>query len=303
MRNFVLFFLLIAMTLSCSRTPGDVKTIDPGETYSEDQGDRAVDGYKPLRVAVSAILSPQETYENYEAFFDYISQEMEMPVEFHQRQTYAEINQMLEQGQLDFAFICTGAYVDLDPASGLELLAIPVTRGKAFYKAYIITQTTFQAQGFEDLRSASFAFTDPLSNTGYLYALSRLNEIGETPERFFDSTIFTYAHDTSIQMVSKGVVEAATVNQLIFDYTKVHYPEIINNVKVIEKSEAFANPPVVITDRLNHDDKNKLIRLFMSMHQHPQGKLLLNDLAIDKFVEAKDADYDSVRAMKSLQVN
>jgi phosphonate transport system substrate-binding protein len=293
--NLIIFVLIISS--ACNRKPREVIEIDPNNRTRQEAFE-ADTIYNPLRVAVSAILSPKETYESYEEIFRYISDEMGYPVEFHQRKTYAEINQMLEAGQLDFAFICTGAYVELDFSKGVELLAVPVSGGRPSYNAYVIVSDAFAAHSFEDLKGSRFAFTDPLSNTGHLYALHRLKEFNETYESFFESTMFTYGHDISIQLVAKGVVDAATINQLIFDYLKVYQPERIEGVRIIEVSPDYGNPPIVISQRLKGEKREQLKQLFLLMHTNTEASSILDDLLIDRFIEGEDEDYNSVREMK-----
>jgi phosphonate transport system substrate-binding protein len=297
MRLINLIIVIIILGSACNRKPREVIVIDPNNTARQ-ASDEADTVYNPLKVAVSAILSPRETYESYEDIFRYISDEMGYPVEFHQRKTYAEINQMLEAGQLDFAFICAGAYIELDTTRGVELLAVPVSAGRSQYNAYVIVSNAFAAQSFEDLRGSRFAFTDSLSNTGYLYALHRLKEFNETTESFFESTMFTYGHDISIQLVAKGVVDAATINQLIFDYLKAYHPERIEGVRIIEVSSDYGNPPLVISQRLKGEKREQLKQLLLSMHDNIQASSILDDLLIDRFIEGEDDDYNSVREMK-----
>ncbi len=297
MRLLNLIIVILMLSPACNRKPREVIVIDPNNTARQAVVE-ADTIYNPLKVAVSAILSPRETYESYEDIFRYISDEMGYPVEFHQRKTYAEINQMLEAGQLDFAFICTGAYVELDFSKGVELLAVPVSGGRPSYNAYIIVSDAFAAKSFEDLKGSRFAFTDPLSNTGYVYALHRLKEFNETYESFFESTMFTYGHDISIQLVAKGVVDAATINQLIFDYLKVYHPERIEGVRIIEVSPDYGNPPVVISQRLKGEKREQLKQLFLSMHNNAEASSILDELLIDRFIEGEDDDYNSVREIK-----
>ena len=297
MRLISLIIVIIILGSACNRKPREVIVIDPNNTARQDSVE-ADTIYNPLKVAVSAILSPKETYESYEEIFRFISDEMGYPIEFHQRKTYAEINQKLEDKFLDFAFICTGAYVELDTTKGVELLAVPVSAGRPYYNAYIIVSEAFAAESFEDLRGSRFAFTDPLSNTGYLYALHRLKEFNETTESFFESTMFSYGHDISIQLVAKGVVDAASINQLIFDYIKVYHPERIEGVRIIEVSPDYGNPPVVISQRLKGEKREQLKQLLLSMHNNTEASSILDDLLIDRFIEAEDDDYNSVREMK-----
>jgi phosphonate transport system substrate-binding protein len=254
--------------------------------------------YRPLKVAVSAILSPKETFESYEDIFRHISEQLNMPIEFHQRKTYQEINTMLEEGQLDFAFICSGAYTELDTDKGVELFAAPVSNGEKYYKAYIITHETFRAEKLEDLGNATFAFTDPLSNTGYLYIKHRLMEMGMNYDSFFGSTVFTNGHDVSIQMVSRGIVEAASVSNLVFDYLKEKSPERVENVKVIEISEGFGMPPVVVTSRMENETRKKITEIFADMHEDSKAKIFMEELLIDSFIEPRDENYESIRHMR-----
>ncbi len=285
--------------VACNQAPRDVKVVDPTQTNASQQPRMADQDYQPLKVAVSAILSPKETFQSYEDIFRHISKELDIPIEFHQRRTYQEINSMLEEGQLDFAFICSGAFVELNPDKGVELFAAPVSNGDKYYRAYIIAHENFRAESLEDLTRATFAFTDPLSNTGYLYVKHRLMEMGLDYESFFDSAIFTNGHDISIQMVSKGIVEAASVSHLVFEYLREKSPERIENVKVIEVSENFGMPPVVVTSRMDAQMREQISALFAQMHQDNNARLFMEELLIDRFiVNPNDENYNSIREMR-----
>jgi phosphonate transport system substrate-binding protein len=298
MNKILILIVLLAFLLSCNRSPRNVKVIDPDSIQMHEGTIDKGKEFRSLKVAVSAILSPRETYESYEEIFEYISEKIGLPVEFHQKRTYQEINQMLESGQLDFAFICSGAYIDLNPDKGVELLVIPVCEGRKFYNSYIIAQENFRAEKLEDLQNSSFAYTDPMSNSGYLHVIDQLLQMGEDYERYFGSTVFTYGHDISIQMVSKGIVEAASVSNLVYEYLKVNEPERILNVKVIEVSQDYGMPPVVVSSRMNEDLRAEIFKLFTEMHQDKSAQHSLSKLLIDKFVPGVDSDYNSIREMR-----
>jgi len=299
MRLLKLLIVFVIVVSACNRKPREVIIINPDDYSARQEINESEAVYNPIKVAVAAILSPQETFESYEMIFHHLSEELDIPIEFHQRRTYAEVNKMLETGQLDFAFICTGAYAELDKSKGLELLVTPVSRGTPFYHAYIIAQKSFVAESFGDLRGATFAFSDPLSNTGYFYPKFRLNEMGETPETFFESTMFSYAHDISIQLVAKGVVEAASVNKLIFDYLSLHNPERIEGAKIIDVSPPFGNPPVVVSNRMEAEKRERIREILLSIHEKENMQMVLQNLLIDKFVVGDDAYYESIREMLS----
>jgi phosphonate transport system substrate-binding protein len=253
---------------------------------------------RKLRVAVSAILSPRETYNSYTDIFRYLSSKIGREIEFHQRKTYKEVNHMLEEGQLDFAFICSGAYIELSIDRGVELLCVPIIKGKSFYQAYIIVPANSSAKKLEDLQNSSFAFTDPLSNTGYLYVLHRLDQIERNADNFFSSTLFTNGHDISIQMVAKGLLDGATIDGLVYDFLSSKDPQRVSSIRIIEKSQYFGIPPIVISSHLDPELKSRIQDVFLNIHKDPQGKKLLKTLLIDRFVIGNDSNYNEIREIR-----
>ena len=299
MRYLIIVLIAILTIAGCRQDTQRVRQVDFSERASDEGTSRDLSVEKTLKVAVSAMSSPRETFSYYEDIIRFISEKLDMPYEFHQRRTYDEVNNMLETGQLDFAFICTGAYVELNPDSGVQLLSIPVTRGKTVYQAYLIVPEGSSAEGFADLKGLSFAYTDLLSNTGYLYTKYRLTEIGEDPNTFFSSTVFTNAHDVSIQMVAKGLIDGASIHGMVFDYLRANEPERVRGVRIIEISEDYGIPPVVASSRMSDDLKAKVRTVLQNMHLDGQGIKLINNLLIDEFTDGDDADYDGVREMRS----
>lgn len=255
-------------------------------------------GHSSLRVAVSSMISPKETFSYYDELMRYIASRVGKPIEFKQRKTYKDVNLLLETGEVDLAFICSGAYVEEADKSSIEIIAVPVTNGKPLYQAYVITHALSGIERFEDFRGRSFAFTDPLSNTGYLYAVKRAKQMNSSVERFFGKSFYTYAHDNSIQLVAKRTVDGATIDGLIFDYLERFAPERVRGLRIIERSEYYGIPPIVVPKSLPSELKQKLRETLLSIHKDPEGQRILSRLFIDKFTTGRDADYNSIRAVQ-----
>lgn len=254
---------------------------------------------RPIKAAVSAMSSPKETFIYYQQLLNYISKKLDTPLIFKQRKTYQEINDLLKKGELDFAFICSGAYVKARENFDLEILVIPIINNEPYYYAYIIVHKDSLISKFGDLFGRSFAFTDSMSNTGMIYPLYLVTKKGFNPEDFFSKFIYTYAHDFSIQAVDRKLVDGASVDNLVFDYFKRNNPEKVADVRIIKKSPPFGIPPVVVNRNLDSQLKNKLRDIFFNMHQEEEGQKLLKKLMIDKFILAQDSHYDSIREMES----
>lgn len=253
---------------------------------------------KPLRVAVASIISPQGTLASYTPLLDYLSAKLGRPVELVQRRTYREVNNLIGSGEIDMAFVCTRAYVDGHREFGMELLVAPQVQGKQVYYSYLIVPADSPYQSMEDLRGKVFAFTDPLSNTGYLYPLSLLTQMNETPEHFFGRYFFTYSHDNAVRAVAEGIADGAAVDSLVYLYALERDPTLQTRTRIIARSQPFGMPPVVVSPTLRPQTKALLQNILLEMDQDPMGRAALENLGFDRFVLAEDADYDSVRDLE-----
>lgn len=248
-----------------------------------------------LRVAIAAVISPQGTVESYTPLLEYLAQRIGRPVRLIQRKTYAEVNNLIRDGEVDLALICTGAYVQGRREFAMDLLAAPQVNGQTVYYSYIIVPADSPIHHLTGLRGKVFAFTDPMSNTGRMMPTYMLWQIGETPERFFQRTIYTFSHDNSIYAVAKGLVDGAAVDSLVYHYTLNRDPSLVDRVRVIAQSPPCGMPPVVVSNQLNTDLKAKLRSILLTMHLDPLGQTILSRLLIDRFVMADDQAYESVR--------
>jgi phosphonate transport system substrate-binding protein len=292
----VQLFLLLSMLLSCS---GREDKNSVRVNFDDDHKSTPVLGNRNempvLRIAIAPVLSPKESFVYYRELFDYIGSKLQVKVEFRQRMSYQEVNQLLEQNLVDIAFICTGAYVD--GQGGFDLLVAPVKNNNTYYQAYIITNVESGINSFDELRKRSFAFTDPISNTGSFYPKSLLSRLGESPEHFFSSVINTGSHDLSIQMVSRNLLDGASVNGLVFEYYREHQPELVQNIRVIQKSESFGMPHVVSALLLDSELREKVAMLLLELNEDEEKKKTLAKLSIDGFVLVDDSIYNSARVL------
>ncbi len=294
-------FIFIVFILSCSscQKNSDKKEIKVDFSRGEEVPSLPGNSGPPIRAAVSARVSPEENFFYYNRIFDYISHKIGRKIVFKQRKSYQEVNELLQHQELDFAFICSGAYIEGKKDFDVEILAIPQIKGKTGYHAYIIVRNDSNIDKFEDLKARRFAFTDPLSNTGCLYPKYLVKTMDQSEEKFFSHIIYTYAHDYSIQAVENKLVDGASVDSLIFDYIQENSPQKVSHLKIIKRSERFGMPPVVAHTKIEPHLKRELQSVLLNMNTDPQGKEILSHLAIDRFVLGQEKDYDSIRKMKS----
>lgn len=254
----------------------------------------------PLRIAVAAMISPEETLGAYQALMDYLATKLQRPVEIKQRRTYQEVNDMLGAGKLDAAILCSGPYVHARRQYGVQLLAVPVINGSPTYRSYVIVPTKSSAVALADLNGKRFAYTDPLSTSGRLYPVYALLGAGHDPATFFSKTFFTYSHDNSIEAVAEGVADGAAVDSLIYNYLKRTNPSLVARTRVIQQSPPFGAQPVTVPRRGDPALKRALQAAFLGLEGDPAAHPILQKLGVERFIAGDDRMYDGIRQMLTL---
>ncbi len=249
----------------------------------------------PLRVAVAAIISPQGTAESYAPLLDYLGTKLGRSIELVQRRTYAEVKDLIEQEEVDLAFVCTKIYVIGQRDLEMELLAAPQIEGETAYHSLLIVPAESPARSMADLRGLVFAFTDPLSFTGRTYPTHLVQQLGETPATFFERTFYTYSHDDAIRAVAQGLADGAGVDSLVYDFALSREPELGQSTRIIHRSPPFGMPPVVVHPNIRPQLKAQLQEILLQMDDDPQGRAALTVAGFDRFILVADDDYDGVR--------
>jgi phosphonate transport system substrate-binding protein len=226
----------------------------------------------------------------------YLSERLNRPVDFLRRKTYAEISDLLLNGELDAAWICSLSYV-FNRAS-LRAVAIPVFRGEPYYRSYLIVPAVdSKTSGYGDLEGKVFAYVEPRSNTGYLYPRYAVAQLGKDPSRFFRETFFTWSHPDSVYAVAERVADAAAVDSYIWESLKLSDPTLTAKTRVVDASRSFGFPPVVAGVLLDEPGREQLTQVLLEMSDDAEGRRLLGLLHLDRFVEPRDDLYDGIPAM------
>jgi phosphonate transport system substrate-binding protein len=297
LKKLVLFYISAIFLLTGCAQPAQTEI----RLYDTDPSIVTLDQKKidklPLRVAVSSILSPKETLTVYQPLLDYLEKKLNKPVVLLQRRTYREVNDMLQSGAADVAFVCSGGYVAGRQTFGMELLVQPEVKGKRVYQSYIIALTTSPAKSITDLQGKTFAFTDPMSFSGRIAPVYMLLSKGLDSDTFFSRTFFTYSHDNAIKAVAEGIADGAAIDSMVYDNVMEKNPQLAKRVKVIERSFAAGNPPVVVSIHTDPVLKMRLRALLLSMHDDEAGRAALDTLSYGRFVTPEEGTYAELKTV------
>jgi len=243
-----------------------------------------------LVLVVAAVNSPFSAFEAYDSLARYLGSRLGMEARVIGSKTYAEVNSLVRSGSVTLAVTCTAAYVNGHDEFGMEALVAPVVGGESVYYSYLILGKDSPWASWKDLRGHSFAFSDPMSNSGHLVPLFELWKMGEVPGSFFSQDIFTYSHQNSVRAVAKGLTYAGAVDSLVYDYMLARGDQDAINTRVVWKSSPYGIPPLVVNPALDRTTKETLRETLLQMDADDEGKRILGRLKFDRFVPARSEE-------------
>lgn len=229
---------------------------------------------------------------------DYLGRRLGKKVTIVQRQTYRQIMDLLAAGQIDVAWICGLPYVrNMD---WLELVAVPrngFNQGRPMYRSLVIVAADSEFKSFQDLRDRVYAFADPDSNSGHLVPRFMLANQGSDPDNFFRVYMFTNSHRNVVRAVSQGVADGGSVDSYVLRMMQIAEPDLAGKVRIIERSDEYAFPPIVARKSLDQADIRKIRKILLNMEMDAEGRPILDQLHINGFERGDPEMYRPIAVM------
>lgn len=141
-----------------------------------------------------------------------------------------------------------------------------------------------------------WAYNEPRSHSGYNVVRAYLSSLFEG-NGFFDKTVESGAHKTSLEMILDGRVDGAAIDSTVLEWVVSHYPNVSERIRVIETFGPSPIPPWVISRRVREVDRERLRKLLLCMDEDPIGRSILSGGQMSRFISASDTDYDPIRSM------
>ncbi|MCC5809597.1 MAG: PhnD/SsuA/transferrin family substrate-binding protein [Ectothiorhodospiraceae bacterium] len=250
---------------------------------------------RPIRIGLTPVIL-EDQLRFLESWRRYLEQELGREVQFLRRNSYGEIVDLALRGQVDFAWLCGFPYVRNEGA--LDLLAAPVFKGAPRYQSYLIVPASdTETRDLMDLEGGIFAFSDPNSNSGWLYPEAVLRRHATSAERHFERTFYTWGHRRVIEAVAHGLAEGGAVDGYVWETLARVEPELTGRTRIVNRSDAFGFPPVVATPAADPATRQAVLEVLLSMDESERGRQLLEALNLDGFQQVEPELYDSIRRL------
>lgn len=227
----------------------------------------------------------------------YMEKHSGLKTELRFARSYDEIRSMIETGGVDFAYVCGATFVELDQSGAAEILAVPLSHGRAEYYSLMIARKEGGIKKLADLENKIFAFSDPKSNSGTIAPAYNVIMEGHCPKNFFKRMVFTYDHGESIRAVLEGFADAASVDSLVYESFTLRYPQKAAQLKIIERFGPYPITPIVYRHELSLAKTKSLLTAIENMSKNPEGKSILKKLSVERFVAGPIPDYAPIEKM------
>lgn len=248
-----------------------------------------------LRIGLTAvILADQAAFLT--RWADYLSQRLDCSVSFVARDQYQPILDLLFNGQIDAAWVCGYPYVRYQ--SKLRLLAVPLYQGQPLYQSYLIRPKSAEVpiRGWADLRGKVFAYSDPLSNSGWLVAQGQFAAAG-IAAKDMRRTFFAHGHRNVAEAVAAQLADAGSIDGYVWETMRQQDMSAAGKTEVVWKSQLHGFPPIVAPSGEHRRKIDALQQTLLAMSSDDAGRALLKALNLNGFIAGTPSIFDSIRKL------
>ena len=265
-----------------------------GATFATPWLNRASAQVGQLRIGLTAvILADQAVFLT--RWSEYLSTRLKTRVSFVTRDEYQPLHDLLSAGQIDALWTCGYPYVRFQ--SQLRLLAVPLYLGQPTYQSYLIRPKNDKGvTGWNDLRGKVFAYSDPLSNSGWLVAQGQLASVGIGP-RDFKRSFFAHGHRNVAEAVAARLANAGSIDGYVWETMRLQGMAAAGQTEVIWKSQQHGFPPLVAPLGARNLKTDAFQSTLLAMNGDKAGRELLKALNLDGFVAGTPRIFDSIRKL------
>ena len=262
---------------------------------------------EPFVIGAIPDQDPEKLQREYSRLAEYLSEELDVPVEFQPVTDYPASVSAFRVGDLDMVWFggLTGVQARLQ-VDGAEAI-LQRDLDEAFTSVFIASVDSgipvlTGVDGLAELKGRTFTFGSESSTSGRLMPQSFLGQAGVSLDDFEGEPGFSGAHDKTIALVEAGSFEAGALNSQVW-YDRVESGEVdLNKVQLILETPTYHDYHWVvrpdITERYGDDFPQKVIDAFLNLDaSDAEQAQILDFFGAEKFIVSENGNYAQIEAV------
>ncbi|HEY8569851.1 phosphate/phosphite/phosphonate ABC transporter substrate-binding protein [Microbulbifer sp.] len=249
-----------------------------------------------LRVALVPAEDSRAMIRQSEHLLAELEEKLGIKVEGFVAGDYNGVIESLRAGHVDVAYMGPFSYVKAAQVAEVEPFAVAETENGLAYHSQIVVRADSDIKNIEQLRGKNFAFVAPTSTSGYVYPMVGMKEAGIDIRKDLKNVVYSGGHDGSLLAVKHGQVHAAAVADRILDLAVQNGKIQPGELRIIWRSEAIPESPMVWRKDLPEQFKARIRDVFFSIRDIPFG----DQGRISGYRATDHQAYDIVRKAEAL---
>lgn len=216
-----------------------------------------------------------------------ISEQTGLSINFATAPDIPTFEQRLAKGEYDIAYMNPYHFVVFNKNPGYQ--AVAKARDKRI-KGIIVVAKNGQINNFQQLNNTTLAFPAPAAFAATILTQSDLKKkhVSFTPK-------YVSSHDSVYRTVAKGIYPAGGGVLRTFNNMEEAVRE---QLTILHTTQGYTPHAIAIHPDIDQKTVAKLQAALVSLEQTEQGKVLLKNIKIKGFEQAKNQDWDDVRALQ-----
>jgi phosphonate transport system substrate-binding protein len=256
-------------------------------------------GFSAAKDLTIGLIPEQNVFKQmkrYQPLGEYIEKKAGIKIKFTILSRYGNIIENFSSLKLDGAFwgSFTGALAI--KKLGIEHIARPVNLdGTSSYRGYIFVHRYSIIDSVDRMKHMVIAFVDRATTAGYVFPVSYFKENGVVNiDTYFKEHYFTGSHDAAVRAVLNKEANIGCAKNTVFEMMAREEPSIRDNLVILATSPDVPSNGLGLKKDISPEIKEKLKQTLLNMDDDPEGKKVLKDFQVIRFIETTQKDYQPV---------
>ncbi len=262
---------------------------------------------EPFVISAIPDQDPELLQREYSKLADYLSETLDVPVEYQPVTDYAASVSAFRVGDLEMVWFggLTGVQARTQVPGAEALVQRDID--EAFTSVFIANTASGipvinSVEELDVLAGHTFTFGSESSTSGRLMPQSFLTQAGVSLEDFAGEPGFSGAHDKTIELVESGSFEAGALNSQVWE-DRVAAGEVdLDNVQLIFESPPYHDYHWVIrpeaTEKYGEDFPQRVTEAFTQLDpSNPDHAEILSFFGAEQFIPTENSNYELIEAV------